>query len=91
MAFKKKPDEEPIKDYCCGSYCSEARCCSHSEPKQQEMFPDSIREYAPHKKWIDVTPRKETRPLNNKKPYEKITVPDWVKKRQDRDTDSNLE
>lgn len=61
------------------------------DPNQQELFPDHIQEKLPFKGWIEYKMRGEENPLNLHKPYEKITVPDWVKEHRNRDTDSNLE
>lgn len=77
-------EQVPIRDYCCGSYCSEAGCCPH----QTELFTDAKRQYSGNQ---PPTISDFTRKPTGKPRYERSTVPDWVKENRNRDTPSNLE
>lgn len=90
---KKTP--QPIEDYCCGSYSSEAGCCKFQHqpkgnPRQRELLPEEINKKSKFR-YPDFVARWQVRGRSSPPGYMRITVPDWVKEGRNRDTDSNLD
>lgn len=78
----------PIKEVCCGAFCSEAGCClrdKEGEPITRDLFPNEFKHS--NKQFPDIRDYVHRR---TPKPAYHLTIPDWVKENRNRDTDSNI-